>query len=95
MQTLAAGEEDNIRRVIWEAVLDADLNLRYWDHLSRRYSTWDKYTKIFLATMSSSTVASWGFWDEIDILWKGLSAVSAFTAIALPILIGVTQLDRQ
>ena len=86
MQTLTAGEEDNIRQVIWEAVLDADLNLRYWDHLSRRYSTRDKYTKIFLATMSSSTVASWGFWDEIDILWKGLSAVSAFTAIALPIL---------
>ena len=86
MQTLAAGEGDNIRQVIWEAVLDADLNLRYWDHLSRRYSRWDKWTKIFLAIMSSSTVAGWGIWNEIDLLWKGLSAISAVTAIALPIL---------
>jgi hypothetical protein len=92
MQTLAAGEEDSIRQVIWEAVLDADLNLRYWDHLSRRYSAWDKYAKIFLAIMSSSTVAGWGIWNEINILWtdlslwKGLSAISAVTAIALPIL---------
>ncbi len=92
MQTLAAGEEDSIRQVIWEAALDADLNLRYWDHLSRRYSAWDKYAKIFLAIMSSSTVAGWGIWNEINILWtdlslwKGLSAISAVTAIALPIL---------
>ena len=68
MQTLAAGEEDSIRQVIWEAALDADLNLRYWDHLSRRYSAWDKYAKIFLAIMSSSTVAGWGIWNEINIL---------------------------
>ena len=34
MRTLVAGEDDHIRQVIWEAVLDADLNLRYWDHLS-------------------------------------------------------------
>ena len=92
MQTLAAGEGDNIKQVIWDAVLDADLNLRYWDRLSRRYSVWDKYTKIFLAIMSSSTVAGWGIWNEINILWtdfslwKGLSAISAITAIVLPIL---------
>ena len=92
MQTLAAGEEDSIRQVIWEAVLDADLNLRYWDHLSRRYSTWDKYTKILLAFTSSSSVASWSIWSEINILWidislwKVLSAVSAAVAVALPFL---------
>ena len=34
MQTLTTEEQDKIRQVIWEAVLDADLNLRYWDHLS-------------------------------------------------------------
>ena len=78
--------EEYIIQVTWKAMLDADLNVRYWDHKSRRYSAWDKYTKIFLAVMSSSTVASWGIWDEIDLLWKGLSAISAVTAIALPIL---------
>ena len=78
--------EEYIRKAVWEGILGADFNTRYWGHLIRRYSRWDKYTKIFLATMSSSTVASWGIWNEIDILWKGLSAVSAVTAIALPIL---------
>ena len=85
MQTPEAREE-YIIQVVWEAMLDADLNFRYWDHLSRRYSAWDKYTKIFLAIMSSSTVAGWRIWNEVDILWKVLSAVSAGTAIALPIL---------
>ena len=85
MQAPEASEE-YIIQVVWEAMLDADLNFRYWDHLSRRYSAWDKYTKIFLAIMSSSAVAGWRIWNEVDILWKGLSAVSAVTAIALPIL---------
>ena len=71
MQTLAAGEEDSIRQVIWEAMLTADLNVRYWAHLSRRYSMWDKCIKILLALASSATVASWSFWNEVDILWKG------------------------
>lgn len=51
MQTPEAREE-YIRQVTWNAMLDADLNVRYWDHKSRRYSAWDKYTKIFLAVMS-------------------------------------------
>ena len=78
--------EEYIRKAVWDGLLGADFNKRYWNHLIRRYSNRDKYTKIFLAAMSSSTVASWGIWDEIDILWKGLSAISAVTAIALPIL---------
>ena len=86
MQTLATGEEDSIRQVIWEAVLDADLNVRYWAHLSRRYSMWDKCIKILLALASSATVASWSFWNEVDILWKGFSAVSAAIAIVFPFL---------
>ena len=85
MQAPEASEE-YIIQVVWEAMLDADLNFRYWDHLSRRYSAWDKYTKIFLAVMSSSTVASWGIWNEVSILWKVLFSISSVTAIVFPIL---------
>ena len=60
--------EEYVIQVIWEAMLDADLNVRYWDHLSRSYSTWDKYTKIFLAFTSLSSAASWSIWSEINIL---------------------------
>ena len=91
MQT-PESSEGYIRKAVWDGLLGADFNKCYWNHLIRRYSNWDKYTKIFLALMSSSTVAGWGIWNEINIfgtdisLWKGLSAVSAVTAIALPIL---------
>ena len=74
------------KKAIWEAVLDADFNVRYWGHLSRRYSVRDNYTKIFLATMSSSTVASWGIWNEVNILWKILFSISSVTAIVFPFL---------
>ena len=54
---------------------------------SRRYSAWDKYTKIFLAVMSSSTVASWGIWDEIDLLWKRLFLLFRLSLqLSLPII---------
>ena len=85
MQTPEAREE-YIRKAIWEAVLDADFNVRYWGHLSRRYSARDNYTKIFLALMSSSTVASWGIWNEVNILWKILFSISSVTAIVFPFL---------
>ena len=67
-------------------MLDADMNKRYWSELSNRYYTRDKWAKIFLAVMTSGTVASWGFWSQYVFLWKGLSALSAIIAIALPIL---------
>ena len=75
-----------MKKIIWDSMLDADLNARYWSYLSQRYYLRDKYSKIFLAVMSSGTVASWQFWDAVPFVWKGLSALSAVTAIALPIL---------
>lgn len=75
-----------MKKVIWDSMLDADLNARYWSYLSQRYYSRDKYSKIFLAVMSSGTVASWQFWNAMPFVWKGLSALSAITAIALPIL---------
>lgn len=74
------------RKYIWESMLDSDMNLRYWKYLTRRYSNYDKYSKIFLAVMTSGTVASWGFWNDFPLSWKVLSACSALIAIALPIL---------
>lgn len=75
-----------MRTTIWNSMLDAEMNERYWSKLSKRYYQKEKWTKIFLACMASGTVASWGFWSEGKLLWKFLSALSAIIAIALPIL---------
>jgi hypothetical protein len=75
-----------IRTAIWNALLTADLNVRYWFEIRNSYNRRDVTTKIFLAATSSSTVATWGIWAEIGWLWRSLSAASALLAVALPIL---------
>lgn len=75
-----------MRKMIWDSMLDAEMNERYWSKLSRRYYEREKWAKIFLASMASGTVASWQFWSEYELLWKFLSASSAIVAIALSIM---------
>lgn len=75
-----------MKKTIWDSMLDAEMNQRYWQSLSNRYYTREQRTKIFLAVMASGTVASWGFWSQYELVWKILSSVSALVAIALPIL---------
>jgi len=73
------------RKQVWESMLTADLNYRYWGHLGRRYSKLDRTARVFLALTSSSTVASWGFLIEQEMVWKLLSALSAIIAVSLPV----------
>lgn len=75
-----------LRRSVWRAMLDAQLQYCYWDTIGRRYYDRDKYARVFLAATSSSTVAGWSFWQDTEIFWKVLSGMSALVAIAMPIL---------
>jgi hypothetical protein len=75
-----------MEKALWNAMLDADMNVRYWRCLAQRYTKRDRYIKIFLALSSSGTVASWAFWSEWSLVWKILSGLSAAIATASPIL---------
>jgi hypothetical protein len=75
-----------MRRTIWKALLDAELNVRYWKKLVQRYTKYDQFLKIFLAAISSGAVAGWSFWGDYPWAWKILSSLSALVAIALPTL---------
>jgi len=75
-----------MRKTIWKSLLDAELNVRYWKKLVQRYTKYDQFLKIFLATISSGAVAGWTFWGDYPWAWKFLSSSSALIAIALPIL---------
>ncbi len=75
-----------MERTVWKSLLDAELNVRYWKYLTRRYHNREVILKIFLAIISSGTVASWSIWGEFPGIWKVLSSLSAIIAIALPIL---------
>nr|VFJ93854.1 MAG: hypothetical protein BECKH772A_GA0070896_100629 [Candidatus Kentron sp. H]VFJ94565.1 MAG: hypothetical protein BECKH772B_GA0070898_100639 [Candidatus Kentron sp. H]VFK01108.1 MAG: hypothetical protein BECKH772C_GA0070978_100589 [Candidatus Kentron sp. H] len=75
---------DGIKKATWESMLTADMNARYWKYLVYRYIERDKWLKIFLALMTSGTVAAWGLWEEMRWLWQALSFASAALAISLP-----------
>ncbi|MBC8123143.1 MAG: hypothetical protein H7Y22_15060 [Gemmatimonadaceae bacterium] len=75
-----------LRDQLWRSLLTADMNARYYGHLARRYQKRHLQLSIFVAVCSSSTVTSWIFLKQIDLLWQVLSVSSALTSIALPIL---------
>jgi len=75
-----------LRRKIWDSMLDADMHVRYWRYLAQRYRSHDKVAKIFLAITASSTVASWAIWTQYTSAWQILSGLSAVIAVALPIM---------
>ncbi len=68
-------------------MLTAELNERYWQSLTQRFMKRDKHLKIFVAIMSSGTVASWTIWkgEDYAIIWKVLSSLSAITAVIQPL----------
>lgn len=73
-------------RLIWDLVLDADMNARYWRDLVRRYQRYEMLAKILLAATSSSTVAAWAIWEELRVAWQSFSGLSALVALVLPII---------
>ena len=79
---LTAGTRD----WLWQHLLDADFNSRYWRCIVERYKRRDKTAQIFLAVTTSGTVAGWALWNELPAAWQTLSAASSLVAVALPIL---------
>ena len=75
-----------LRKAVWHSMLRAEMNVEYWRQLGRRYYNSERIAKFLLLATSSSTVASWGFWSQVEVTWKCLSVVSALLAIAMPVL---------
>jgi hypothetical protein len=81
-----SNENPELRQAVWTAMLDADMNARYWKYLVGRYRDRDTILKIFVAVTTSGTVAAWGVWQDLEWVWKILSGISAVFAISMPIL---------
>ena len=75
---------NNSQKAIWRAMLDADMNARYWKAMLIKHSREEKRIKIFLAIVTSGTVI--GIFSSYPIIWKTLSVISALLAITLPFL---------
>lgn len=75
-----------MRKLTWESMLDADMNVRYWGQMARKYRSRERTIMIFLAIISSGAVAGWKFWAGHPSIWHSLSGLSAVLAVALPLL---------
>jgi len=76
-----------MRKDIWNDMLDADLNARYWGEQSRVAYSRDRGIRIILAlTSSGGAIAGWTIWNVYPLAWQVLSAMTAVLAIASPIL---------
>ncbi len=73
------------RRALWDAMLDADMNVCYWTFVCARYGKIDKVCRAVVAVSSSGTVAAWGFWSEYPLIWKGFSAIACLVSVIYPI----------
>jgi len=77
-----------IRRLIWDSMLSADLNHRYYSGLADLLQRWDRGARMFLAITSSAAVAGWAVWSTAGLswIWHGASALAAVVAVAQTIL---------
>jgi len=81
-------QESSVRTLLWDSLLTADLNHRYYGALSDYLQRWDKRAKIFVAITSSTAVAGWAIWSEVgfNTLWTVAGGLAAVVAVAQPIL---------
>lgn len=75
-----------LRSSIWTSLLQADQEQRYWHRKARQYVQWDFRTKVFLALITSTTVASWTIWGDVPMLWKSLTVLASLLSVVQPFL---------
>ncbi|MBZ0258133.1 hypothetical protein K8I31_18860 [bacterium] len=73
---------ENLRQYIWEQKLLSELNVLYWTKIGKRIHLRDRWSKIFIAVLSSGAVASWLIADY-PAAWKLLSSLTAITSIII------------
>ncbi len=72
------------RSEVWNAMLEADYQKRYWHAKAASFVCIDRRLQIFLAILSSAAVLSTLDDLELQDAWKWLSAITAVIATALP-----------
>ncbi len=77
---------NKLKATVWNSMLDADLNSRYWGYLGKRYYNFDWYSKVILSIVSVVGVVSWLFVKEALVYWRIISIIFAIVAVPLPFL---------
>src|SRR5258708_3665720 len=76
----------NQRSVVWDSLLDAEMNVRYWGYLAQRFASRERCLKIALAVSASGTLLALPLWKQFPAGPVALGIVNATLACSLPIL---------
>src|SRR6266404_1114193 len=74
------------RTLIWESLLDAEMNVKYWGYMARRFVVREKWLKAALAITTSSVLLSLPLWQRFPSGPVYLAVVNAALALSLPVL---------
>jgi len=75
---------DSERYFVWEAMLEADYQKRYWNAKAASFIRLDRLFQILIAVFSSAAVLSALGDLKLLEIWKLLSTLTAITATTLP-----------
>ena len=73
-----------MRERIWYYMLDSKFQSLYLGYQVSKYQKYDRNINIFLALVSSGSIGAWAIWQELQVLWAGLIALSNVIAIIKP-----------
>ena len=76
---------DTLRAAVWQEMVLADFNARYWDSATRFYQGLDTWFKIGLAVVTSGAIAGWYIVKSHPTVWFYItSAASLTTNLVIP-----------
>ncbi len=70
------------RLALWDSMLDADMNVYYWEALCQRFVSRDRWLKFIISLTSSGTaIAAWAIWSRYPAVWKIITGASCVLSI--------------
>lgn len=73
-----------MRNQIWVLFIDLKFKGYYLSLLVDKYQKWERNTNIFLALVSSGSIAAWAIWNDIPLIWGAIIAVSQVLTVVKP-----------
>ncbi len=70
------------RLALRDSMLDAEMNVYYWEALCQRFVSIDRWLKFVIAVTSSGTaIAAWAIWSQYPAVWKIITGASCVVSI--------------
>jgi hypothetical protein len=88
MSGQVGGTTPQVEQLVWDGLLNAKFNIRYYEALYRRYRPRDQALRAVLGVTSPATLASLGAWDalpevkaELLLVTGAIGVVAAISAV--------------